>query len=146
MSTFKQFLLNNRKEKSITIFFDIETLQYNESLGREKPTEYKNVTYSFAFGYFEQGELQVHVRSSFKSFIDEITEAYSKSNNLPIIELIAHNNNKYDNHYLRRDLIYFYDLQVKNIFHTRATKDGNVLSVKKKSLSTLDKNGVILEK
>ena len=146
MSTFKQFLLNNRKEKSITIFFDIETLQYNESLGREKPTEYKNVTYSFAFGYFEQGELQVHVRSSFKSFIDEITETYSKWKNLPSIELIAHNNNKYDNHYLRRDLIYFYDLPVKNIFLTSATKDGNVLSVKKKSLSKLDKNGVILEK
>src|SRR5699024_2049143 len=146
MSTFKQFLLNNRKEKSITIFFDIETLQYNESLGREKPTEYKNVTYSFAFGYFEQGELQVHVRSSFKSFIDEITETYSKWKNLPSIELIAHNNNKYDNHYLRRDLIYFYDVPAKNRVLTSATRDGNDLPAKKKSLYKLDKNGVILEK
>src|SRR5699024_1464042 len=146
MKEFKNFLLKNRKEKQIRIFFDIETLQYNEDEGRIKPTEYKNVTYSFAISYYDERELKINIFPSSKIFFDIILETYSKWKVLPKFELIAHNNNKYDNHYLRHDLLYFYEAEVRNIYLRSATKKGNILTHKKKDIKKHEKKSLILEK
>lgn len=146
MSNFENFLLKNRKERNIRIFFDIETLQFNEDEGRKKPTNYKNVTYSFAVGFYTDIELEIKVFPSHKDFFDQVTTVYSKWKATPKIELIAHNTNKYDNHYLRHDIINHYNLIVKNLYLKNATREGNVLTIKKTKLSPVEKEGVILEK
>src|SRR5699024_4486782 len=117
--------------RNIRIFFDIETLQYNEDEGRKKPTKYRNVVYSFAIGYYDKLDLKVKIFPDLKHFIDIVINTYSKWKNNPKFELIAHNTNKYDNHFLAHDLKYYYNLQVKNLYLKNATKEGNVLTVKK---------------
>lgn len=146
MTCFRDFLLNNRKEKNIRIFFDIETLQYNTDAGEIKPSNYKNVTYSFAIGFYVDDKLEIKVYPSFKNFINEVVGTYNKWKITPKIELIAHNNNKYDNHFLRHDLIYFYNLKIENLFLKNATKEGNILTTKKTEVDKTKKQGLILEK
>lgn len=142
------FLLKNRKEKNIRLFFDIETLQYNEIEGKKKPSKFKNVTYSVAVSYFDSDEkLYVDIFPNFKEFFDTILATYSKWKTLPKIELIAHNSNKYDNHYLRHDILYYYPhTKIKNLYLKSANEEGNVLSFKPKDIPREEKEGVILEK
>ena len=145
---FKEHLLYHRKEKTLNLFYDIETLQYNESLGKEHPSEYKNVTYSFAFSYFNKDDqLNYLILPNFYEFFELIKDTYKKWKNLPSINLIAHNGNKYDNHFLRHDLIYYYpDIKVENFFLRNADEAGNIDSSKIKDLTNEDKQGIILEK
>lgn len=144
---FTDYLLKYRKEKNIRLFFDIETLQYNETAGQDKPTDYKNVTYSVAISYFEEMDLHVEIFPNFKAFLDTITNTYIKWKTTPSMELIAHNNNKYDNHFLRHDIVYYYDdIKIENIFLNKASEKANALSVKTKNLKWDDKQGLILEK
>lgn len=146
MKEFRQFLLTNRKSKNIKIFFDIETLTYNEKEGRKKPTNYKNVMYSFAFGFFDKDNLIIKKTSNVKYFINEIVQAYDKWKNNPKIELIAHNTNKYDSHFVRKDLIHFFNLEVNNLYLRNATKEGNLLTSTKNKINKRKKTGYILEK
>lgn len=141
------YLLKNRKEKQLRLFFDIETLQYNETEGKERPSQYKNVTYSVAVSYFNEHDLHVSIFPNFYEFFQTILTTYSKWKTTPKIELIAHNNNKYDNHFLRNDLLYYYNhMIVKNMFLKNASDEGNALSFKEKDLTKEEKQGVILEK
>src|SRR5690625_1345593 len=103
---FKSYLITYRKEKNIRLFFDIETLQYNEDEGKQKPSKYKNVTYSVAVSYFDGNVLHVSKFPNFWYFFETIINAWSKWKTKPKVELIAHNNNKYDNHFLRHDVLY----------------------------------------
>ena len=48
MQSLKDMLDERRLFKTITLYFDIETYQYNELMGREKPSHYKNMTFSVA--------------------------------------------------------------------------------------------------
>lgn len=146
MTKFVEFLLENRKEKSINIVFDIETLQYNTLQGKNNPSQYKNVTYSFAIGFFNEDGLQVKVFPSSKSFFNEVIRTYQKWKNVPKINLIAHNNNKYDNHFLRHDLIHFYKLKFENMHLKNATEKANVISTKKTQVDKVKKQGLMLEK
>lgn len=143
---FIEYLQDNRRERNLRLFFDIETLQYNEEQGKIKPSKYKNVTYSVAVGYFKNEELEILVLPSFKDFFNLVIEAFKPWKRKPRIELIAHNTNKYDNHFMYHDLIYFYGLKTKNLYLRNATKDGNIMSFKKGQLTKDDKNGVIFEK
>ena len=108
MRKLKDVLISRKMFKNITLFFDIETLQYNETRGQEHPSDYKNVTYSVAISWLDGCEVEQEIFSSFKEPFDTILKVFSKQKQKPTIELIAHNNNKYDNHYLRKDLVYFY--------------------------------------
>lgn len=141
------YLLLNRKEKNIRLFFDIETLQYNEDAGKETPSEYKNVTYSVGVSYYNEHELELEIFPTFKHFLDTVIESFSKWQTKPKIEMIAHNNNKYDNHYFVNDLLYYYPhIKVKNMYLKNANEKGNALSLKHTQLSKEEKEGTILEK
>lgn len=147
MNKFKQFLLKNRKRKHIRLFFDVETLQYNEAEGREKPSQYKNIVYAVGVGYEDSGTVKTVLFPNFKHFFDVIIDTYKKWKRLPRINLIAHNTNKYDNHFLRHDLIYFYNLPYKNLYLKNANHESNRRTLKKKDISRLEKEeGLILEK
>lgn len=146
MNDFQKFLIENRTASTISIVYDIETLQYNEEVGYKNPSLFKNVTYSVAIGFYYNMKLCIKVYPSFKGFFNEIVNTYKKWKKTPKIELIAHNCNKYDNHFLRHDLMYFYKLRVQNIFLKNATEEGNILTTKKNQLEYIDKQGTILEK
>ena len=145
-----------RKEKNVRLFFDIETLQYNTAEGKIKPTKYKNVTYSLAVSWLDEHEIgdeQVAIFPNFKPFFDLVTESFSNPNTktvykrTPKIELIAHNNNKYDNHFLLDDLRFYYPtLKIDNLFLPMATENGNVLTKKLKDIPVDDKQALVLEK
>lgn len=147
MRTFKQYLEDKKMFKSLTIFFDIETYQYNEKQGKEFPSQYKNMVYSVAISWIEKGIVEYEIFPNFKEMFDMIIETYQELKKKPMIFLNAHNTNKYDNHFLRKDLIYYYDLPVENYFLTTATtKESNEHSLRIKDLSNEDKKGIVLEK
>ena len=53
---FESYLLDNKNQKNIKLFYDIETLRYNEEsvyIDGYKPTRYKNIMYSFAISFFD---------------------------------------------------------------------------------------------
>src|SRR5699024_1976489 len=60
----------------------------------------------------------------------------------------AHNTNKYDNHYMRKDLLYYYPfMKVENYWlQTATTDESNKNSLKIKDIKAEDKKGIILEK
>lgn len=148
MRTFKQMLKDRKMFKSITLFFDIETFQYNEKEGREFPSKYKNMTFSVAVSWIEKGKVEYEIFPNFKEMFDQIIEIYGKSKKRPMIKLNAHNGNKYDNHFLRYDLLYFYPhMKVANYWiPTATTEEGNKNALKIKDLTAEDKKGIILEK
>lgn len=148
MRTFKQLLQDRKMFKRFTLFFDIETFQYNEKEGKRFPSHYKNMTFSVGISWVENGKIEYEVFSSFKEPFDLIIEAYAGMSKKPIIELNAHNTNKYDNHFLRKDLLYYYPhMKVENYWlNTATTEKSNENSIRIKDLSKEDKKGIILEK
>ncbi|HSH50860.1 MAG TPA: hypothetical protein VK982_03965, partial [Bacteroidales bacterium] len=143
-------MLEQRKTlKTITLYFDIETFQYNELKGKESPSEYKNMTFSVAVSWLtENGDVELKVFPDFKEMFDQIIEVYGSLRKKPTIQLNAHNTNKYDNHFLRYDLLYFYPhMKVENYFlQTATTEKSNENTIRLKDLTNEDKKGIILEK
>ena len=142
-------MLTDRKMyKTVTIFFDIETYQYNEKAGKDAPSAYKNMTFSVAVSWIEEGKVELEVFPNFKTMFDQIIEVYGKGKKKPRVILNAHNTNKYDNHFLRKDLLYYYPhMKVENYWlQTATTEDSNKDAYRIKDLSASDKKGIILEK
>src|SRR5699024_581359 len=148
MRTFKEMLKDREMFKSITLFFDIETYQYNEEAGKEYPSEYKNMTFSVAVSWIENGLVEYEIFPNFKEMFDQIIESYKDLRKKPNIILNAHNTNKYDNHFLQVDLLYFYPhMKVENYFlNTGTTEESNKNTLKLKDLKAKDKKWIILEK
>ena len=147
MKTLTDYLIEHASHQNIQLFFDIETFQYNEKNGIEKPSEFKNMTYSVAISWLVGSKVEYAIYPNFKAFFDEIINVYQHRKTTPTIFLNAHNTNKYDNHFLRYDLIHYYNMKVENYFLTTATSpESNKDSLKLKELSKTDKQGIILEK
>ena len=109
------FLQNARRQKlkQVRLFFDIETLTYNKKAGYDNPSEYKNVAFSVAVSFWNDNQLEIELFSNFFDFIQTIIQGFTKKNGVvykttPKIILVAHNANKYDNHFLFTDLQYYY--------------------------------------
>lgn len=134
--------------KTITLFFDIETFQYNETNGSDFPSQYKNMTFSVAVSWIQGGIVEYEIFPNFKKMFDIIIEVYGKMKKKPNIELNAHNTNKYDNHFLRKDFLYYYPhMKVENFYiNTGTTEESNKNSLRIKDLKSKDKEGIILEK
>ena len=141
-------LIDNKTLKNITLFFDIETYQYNEDQGSINPSSYKNMTYSVAVSWLDNKNVEYEILPDFKTMFDIIIEVYGGKAKKPCIFLNAHNSNKYDNHFLRKDLLYYYDhMTVENFFlNTATTEETNDNALRLKDLSKKDKEGIILEK
>lgn len=140
----------HKGQRNLTLYWDIETLAYNKIEGRQKPTKYKNVVYSVAIGWNNQGTIDVEVFSSFKSFFDtffrytERKDTITKSRTS--ISMIAHNCNKYDNHFLLHDVKYLYnDVRVENLFMKNALENQNTVNMKEAKKDSKDEN-IVLEK
>lgn len=148
MRSLKELLKDRKDFKNFTLFFDIETLTYNKTAGRKTPREYKSMTYAVGVSWIDGDGVEYEIFPNFKKVFDTIIEVYGGLKHKPKIFLNAHNSNKFDNHFLRRDLIYYYNARVENFYLTTATTDaGNKNSVKIKELKKKeDKDAIILEK
>lgn len=148
MNLFKEMLEERKKLKSFTLFFDIETFNYNKENGEKKPSHYKNMTYAVGISWIDGNTVQTKLYPNFKKVFDQITEVYGLLKKKPSITLNAHNTNKYDNHFLRIDLLHFYDpMTVENYWlNTATTPKSNEHTLKLKELTAQQKKGIILEK
>ena len=148
MRTLQQMLKDNKTLKNITLFFDIETYQYNEDQGSINPSSYKNMTYSVAVSWLDNKNVEYEIFPDFKTMFDIIINEYGGKTKIPRIFLNAHNSNKYDNHFLRKDLMYYYPhMTVENFFlNTATTDDTNDHAIRLKDLKKKEKEGIILEK
>lgn len=143
MDNLKDFLLSDKK---LMFYCDIETLQYNTKAGLITPSEYKNITYSLAIAYFYNGELCINRFTNFYDFFEVVKSTLKFVSKKPTILLNSHNGNKYDNHFMRQDLLYYYGLPIENFYLRMGVNNANVLSKKIGDLTKEQKKGVILEK
>lgn len=141
------FIHRTRNEKKIRLFFDIETLQYNEDEGYKHPSDFKNEVYIVGVGFEYRGETYIDIFPNFKDFIGTIDGAYKGKKARPRMDLISHNGNKYDNHYLRKSLIEDFNLPVGNLWVMNVENDDiNSNSYSIKDLTQEQKQGIVLEK
>ena len=84
----------------------------------------------------------------FKDMFDIILDTFKDIKRPPKIYLNAHNTNKYDNHFLRYDLLHYYpEMKVENYHLMTATDErGNKNSLRLKDLKSKDKKAIILER
>lgn len=113
------------------IYFDIETLTYNKINGRKKPSEYKNVVYSVAVGFYnsETNDIDIERFPAYVDFFETFFKYQKRKDTITqsktSVILIAHNTNKYDNHYMLHDLEYSYNIERKNLYLNNATDNHN---------------------
>lgn len=129
------FLKENKGNRNATLYFDIETLQYNIEKGQQRPSLYKNVTYSVCVGWFVGNKFQYEIFPSFKAFFDTFFKLINDNKGTITksrtrINMIAHNTNKYDNMYLLHDLVYFYNIERMNLKDNQAVEDYINISLK----------------
>ena len=108
----QQYVKEHINDKTIRLYVDIETFQYNQEKGKVKPSAFKNAVYSVAVSYFHHDELHIDLFPNFYEFFEAIFSITNQVKTKPSFILTAHNGNKYDNHYLRLDLIYYYNLPI----------------------------------
>lgn len=139
----------HKGQKTLTLYWDIETLAYNKIEGRKKPTQYKNVTYSVAIGWNDNGKINVEVFPNFKTFFNTFLEYADRKDTInkskTSIQMIAHNCNKYDNHFLEYDLMRYFDFKVENLFMTSAETNEETVNMKEAKHTAKEEN-IILEK
>lgn len=137
-------------QRNLTLYWDIETLAFNKKQGREKPTKYKNVVYSVAVGWNNNGTIDVEVFPSFDVFFKKFFEYAKRRDTITksrtTVTMIAHNCNKYDNHFLLHDLLYIYpDIKRENLYMTHAEQNENTVNLKTAQMDSKESN-IILEK
>lgn len=142
-----EFIQATKSESKIKIFYDIETFQYNQTEGYQKPSKFKNGVYIVGVSYNYNDETYTDRFPNFKSLFDTIDNSYGNNKTRPNVDLISHNGNKYDNHYLRKSLIDDFDMKVENLWINNVENDTlNHNALRLKDLTPEDKQGIILEK
>src|SRR5690625_2468712 len=105
------------------------------------------MTFSIEISWKNQGKANYEIFQNFKELFDVIITVLKNVKNKPNITLNAHNTNKYDNHFLRYDLMHYYNLPVENYYlNTATTEKSNENSLRLKDLTNKEKQGIILEK
>lgn len=137
-------------QRNLVLYWDIETLAYNKKEGREKPSKYKNVVYSVAVGWNNNGMIDVEVFPSFDVFFKKFFEYAKRRDTITksrtTVTMIAHNCNKYDNHFLLHDMLFLYlDIKRENLFMTNAEQNENTVNLKTAKMDAKEDN-IILEK
>lgn len=117
----KQFIKVNKR---IELTFDIETLKYNLDEFRQSgkkiagkmcysPSLIKSHEYSVAFTYEFNGRI---CEAYFPTFLDTFNWFLENVKKKLKITMIAHNGNKFDNHFMARSLKFDFDSIVKNMY------------------------------
>lgn len=152
----KEFIKYISKGKEKTLFYDIETLQFNEQITSKSPSLLNNQTFSCAVSYISNDckEICYIIFPSFRQFLacfsisKQIRKDSSKLKTIKKINLVAHNGAKYDHHFLIRDLKEIYpDSKIENMELKQATVNEQTISIKEaEKIHKESKKCIILEK
>lgn len=102
--------------------YDIETFTYNFKEGNVKPSLLKSVMYSFTIGFILDNETYYIIFNNFQHFF-EWSKSYLKKSKPYVLN--AHNGNRYDNHFIRYELVKYYDCKVVNEYLKNAIENEN---------------------
>lgn len=105
----------------LNVFFDTETLTVNR---KEKPALQKPAVYVVSCEYYYKKH-ECLVFPTLKGMLDHLIKLKVKN-----INLIAHNGEGYDNHFLRRELIDMYAMQPQNQYIKQAVDHSGQVKVK----------------
>lgn len=120
VNDFNYFQKHFKNKKNFEIVYDIETFTSNRKVQRTNPSEMQSFTYSFAFTLVSKNnEIFIY---HFTTFIDFLTYLKKYVEKNIIINLIAHNNFKYDAHFLRYELVNRLGFKVANSYVRNVTK------------------------
>ena len=136
--------LKQYKGKSIQLYCDIETLTCNKSEGKKHASKYHSHTYSLAIAYFDNSDFpKVAV---FNNFVDFFTKVKDRKIRKGLsFEMVFHNGEKFDNHFMLYELEHYFNCQVKTLFNKSCNNEYNDEAVRVSELTPEDKDGVILE-
>lgn len=136
---------NERKKGVETFYYDLETFTVNREAIKSKPTEQKSYTYSFACSFFlNDGTLCWDMFPCFRDFFEFLkANGLKKQTSAKKIRLIAHNAEKYDNHFLRWELVNYYHCKS----HLLDSKALNTIYIQKRptTLQRRDSRNIMLE-
>lgn len=111
-----------KKSKTHHFDIDIETFSYNMKMNRKAPTLMKSRMFTFtASWYDETGRIYTMSTPSLKFFIDDYLLPYagkskgkSKRSGFKRVNFYVHNGNKFDNHFLAKEIHETYQANYKN--------------------------------
>lgn len=138
--------LKKYKGSTVPLYCDIETFTVNKESGRDKPSTYHSYTFSLAIAYFKDGIDFPHV-AIFNDFIDFFEQVRQRKVRKTLkFEMIFHNGNKYDNHFMMSELATYYNIQPRNAHVSQAEAFANKGALRKSDITKEEKEGTILEK
>lgn len=91
------------------VFFDIETLTANREA--KKPSDQQPIEYAVAYLYEQKGKPVYKLVPNLIDMLEQLLKLGERQ-----ITLIAHNGNRYDNHFLRNAIIEGFNIKPKNGF------------------------------
>lgn len=140
-----QFLKSLKKVKNVELYCDIETLKCNKIEGAVHATKYHNHTYSLAIAWFEGDSTfpSVAVFNNFVDFFNKVKQAKIRKG--LAFDMIFHNGEKYDNHFMLYELYHYYNFSVRTLHNKACNNEYNDEAVKTSELSSEDKQGIVLE-
>ena len=136
--------LKKYKGKSIQLYCDIETLTCNKNEGKKHASKYHSYTYSLAIAYFDVEDFpKVAVFNNFVDFFNKVKDRKIRKG--LSFEMVFHNGEKFDNHFMLYELEHYFNCQVKTLFNKSCNNEYNDDAVRLTELTREDKNGIILE-
>ena len=136
--------LKKYKGKSIQLYCDIETLTCNKNEGKKHASKYHSHTYSLAIAYFDVEDFpKVSVFNNFVDFFNKVKDRKIRKG--LTFEMVFHNGEKFDNHFMLYELEHYFNCQVKTLFNKSCNNEYNDDALRLSELTPEDKNGTILE-
>lgn len=142
--------LHTKHNIDIELFFDVETLTYNKKNGKKNPTQYKSIVYAMGVDFQYQKDMCYNLFFDFNDLFDTLLSAMrndkGKITYKGEVKLYAHNSNKFDNHFLRMELIHYYNSICTNMYLNNAVKNNNTKKITDYKTKKSREDNVILEK
>lgn len=136
--------LKTVKGRSVQLYCDIETLTCNKNEGAESPSKYHSYTYSLAIAWFDKSDFpSVAVFNNFIDFFNKVKDMKIRKG--LTFEMIFHNGEKFDNHFMINELEHFYHFPVRTLYNKGANNEYNDEALKIGDLTKEDKQGIVLE-
>lgn len=142
--------LHAKHNIDIELFFDVETLTYNIEKGKKNPKKYKSIVYAMGVDFQYKKDMCYNLFFDFNDLFDTLL-TYMRNDKGKItytgeVKLYAHNSNRFDNHFLRMELIHYYGCVCTNMYLKNAINNNNTKKITDYKTKKSRENNVILEK
>lgn len=146
----KMVKLHTKHNIDIELYFDVETLTYNKENGKKNPSQYKSIVYAMGVDFQYQKNMCYNLFFDFNNLFDNLLSNMRNDKGQIVykgeIKLYAHNSNKFDNHFLRMELIHYYNSICTNMYLKNAVNNSNTKKITDFKTKKSREDNVILEK